>query len=214
MRCTRLCHSGSAIGREEIGTYVSRARTALCPYLESEREGEGEGRGREREREKGEGGRRELTGTRSIYSLDGSHRSHAVRHAHAGGPAGEGARGRMAGHRRVSLSLVGDHTCGVCIHHAGAQGDRVDCWAVADPTPSTNTPRDLPKIVRTAWEMYRSVSDRSIGAYGILSNASQQEVVTTNTRKRLMLNEIIICNKEFYNKKYIIYVYLLMNINY
>lgn len=45
---------GPRAGREEIGTYVSRARTALCPYPEKE--------GREKEG-------REPTGTRSIYPL-------------------------------------------------------------------------------------------------------------------------------------------------
>jgi len=89
--------------------YVSRARTALCPYSERERE-------REREKEREGGEEREPTGIRSIYS---SGRSYVVRHAYAGGPAGEGARGGTVGHRPVSLSLVEDHTCGVCIHRAG-----------------------------------------------------------------------------------------------
>lgn len=67
MRCTWLCHPGSAgCGRGEIGVYVSRARTTHT----------------QRASERGRTHRYTLYIL--VYQLGG--RSHAARHAYAGGP--------------------------------------------------------------------------------------------------------------------------------
>lgn len=157
-------------GREEIGVYVSRARTALCPYP-TERETESE-RAREqdrKERRSEAGGRRERRGTTHRYTLYILSLNACTQSARIRRWARRWKRARWGGHRRFPRSGGGPHVW--CVYTPCRRAGRPDRLLGGRRSDAeAQTRRDLPRnarfaqVARTGDRSIDRWMDRSIGA--------------------------------------------------